>query len=229
MSAHGTRGSGMTWVGRAIRRLEDPALITGRGRFTGDLPAGHWVRFVRSSVAAGTLTKISAPEGAMVITAADLKGVKDITPMLHKFGYKPVGQPVLANGRVRFLGEPVAAVIAPSEEEAEDIADRVELLIEETTPVVDARAALEAGAPQVHAAAPGNVILEGKVKTAEFDSTWNNAQKIIKVEARSRRQNATPMEPRGAHAAYDVSTGRITLTCTAQMPHLTRTAICDVL
>ena len=55
MSAHGTRGSGMTWVGRAIRRLEDPALITGQGRFTADLPATHWVRFVRSPAAAGKI------------------------------------------------------------------------------------------------------------------------------------------------------------------------------
>ena len=134
----------MTWVGRAIRRLEDPALITGQGRFTADLPAAHWVRFVRSPVAAGKLTKISAPKGAMVITAADLKGVKKITPMLHKFNYKPVGQPVLADGVVRFVGEPIAAVVAASEEEAEDIADQVELSIDETTPVTDARAALEA-------------------------------------------------------------------------------------
>ena len=155
--------------------------------------------------------------------------MKKITPMLHKFNYKPVGQPVLADGMVRFTGEPIAAVVAASEEEAEDIADQVELSIDETTPVTDARAALEAGAPQVHAEAPGNVILEGKVKTPDFDAVWNNAHKIVKVEARSRRQNATPMEARSGHAIYDPSTGRVTLTCTTQMPHLTRTAICDVL
>ncbi|HXZ21352.1 MAG TPA: xanthine dehydrogenase family protein molybdopterin-binding subunit [Pseudolabrys sp.] len=229
MSGHGTRGSGMTWVGRAIRRLEDPALITGQGRFTADLSAVHWVRFVRSPIAAGKLIKVSSPKGAMVITAADLAGVKKITPMLHKFSYKPVGQPVLANGKVCFTGEPVAAVVAASEEEAEDFADQVELSIEEATPLTDARAALEPDAPQVHAEAPGNVILEGKVKTPDFDTTWTAAHKIIRVEARSRRQNATPMESRAGHASYDASTGRVTLTCATQMPHLTRTAICDVL
>ncbi len=228
MTAH-TKGSGMTWVGRAIRRLEDPALITGQGRFTADLPAVHWVRFVRSPIAAGKLTKVSAPKGATVITIADLKGVKKITPMLHKFNYRPIGQPVLADGVVRFTGEPIAVVVAAGEEEAEDIADQVELSIDETTPVIDARAALGGGAPQVHAEAPGNIILEAKVKTPDFDAVWNNAHKIIKVEARSRRQNATPMEARGGHAVYDSSTGRVTLTCTTQMPHLTRTAICDVL
>jgi carbon-monoxide dehydrogenase large subunit len=134
----------MTWVGRAIRRLEDPALITGQGRFTADSAAVHWVRFVRSPVAAGKLRNVNAPAGAMVVTAADLKSVKKITPMLHKFNYRPVGQPVLADGTVRFIGEPVAAVVAASEEEAEDIVDRVELSIDEIPPVADARAALEA-------------------------------------------------------------------------------------
>jgi aerobic carbon-monoxide dehydrogenase large subunit len=224
-----TKGSGLKWVGRAIRRLEDPALITGQGRFTADLAAAHWVRFVRSAVAAGKIKKIGAPKDAFVVTAANLKGVKKITPMLHKFNYKPVGQPILADGVVRFVGESVAAVVAASEEAAEDIADLVELAIDETAPVIDARAALAASAPQLHMEAPGNVILEGKFKTPDFDATWKGAEKILKVEARSHRQNATPMEARAGHAAYDAATGRITLTCTTQMPHLTRTAIADLL
>jgi carbon-monoxide dehydrogenase large subunit len=219
----------MTWVGRAIRRLEDPALITGQGRFTADLPATHSVRFVRSPVAAGKLADVRAPAGAMVITAADLDGVKKIMPMLHKFSYKPVGQAPLADGVVRFTGELVAAVVAPTAGEAEDIAERVEISIDETVAVCDARAALKSGAPQIHPEAPGNVILEGTVKTPDFDAAWGAAAKIVTMEARSRRQNATPMEARGAHAAYDPATGRVTLTCTTQMPHLTRTAISDVL
>jgi carbon-monoxide dehydrogenase large subunit len=130
---------------------------------------------------------------------------------------------------VRFVGEPVAAVVAASAAAAEDIADKVELAIDETAPVIDARDALEPSAPQIHAEAPGNVILEGQFKTPGFDGVWNGAHKIVKVEARSRRQNATPMEPRAGHAAYDAATGRVTLTCTTQMPHLMRTAIADVL
>src|SRR5262245_28496217 len=229
MSEHGTRGSGMTWVGRAVRRLEDPTLVTGQGHFTADAPAAHWVRFVRSPVAAGKLAKINVPKGAMVITAGDLKGVKKITPMLHKFSYKPVGQPLLAEGVVRFAGEPVAAVVAPTAAEAEDISEQIELSIDETTAVSDAREALYNGAPRIHAEVPGNIVLEGQVKTPGFDAAWNAAHRIVKVDARSRRQNATPMEPRGGHASYEASSGRVTLTCSTQMPHLTRTAICDVL
>ena len=228
MTAH-TKGSGLKWVGRAIRRLEDPALVQGRGHFTADLPAMHWVRFVRSPVAAGTINSIKAPDGALVIAAADLAGVKKITPMLHKFEYKPVAQPVLAEGVVRFVGEAIAAVVAASEEEAEDIADLVELDIQETKPLVDSRDALVEGAPQIHAVAPGNVILTGRHKTEGFDAVWSSAAKTIKIDARSHRQNATPMEARAGHAAFDTSSGRVTLTCTTQMPHLMRTAIADIL
>jgi carbon-monoxide dehydrogenase large subunit len=227
MTAH-TKGSGLKWVGRAIRRLEDPALVQGRGHFTADLPAVHWVRFVRSPVAVGEINSITKPDGALVITAVDVKGVKPITPMLHNFEYKPVAQSILADGVVRFVGEAVAAVVAASEEEAEDIADLVELDIKERRPLVDARDALRPGAPQIHAVAPGNVILTGKHKTEGFDAVWAGAAKIVRIDARSHRQNATPMEARAGHAVYD-ATGRVTLHCTTQMPHLMRTAIADLI
>ena len=97
-STKGSHGAGLKWVGRAIRRLEDPALVTGQGHFTADLAATHWVRFVRSPNAAGTIDSIKAPDGAMIVTAADLTAVKKITPMLHKFSYKPVAQSILADG-----------------------------------------------------------------------------------------------------------------------------------
>ncbi len=232
MTAHAktqpTKGSGSKWVGRSIRRLEDPALVTGQGRFTADLAAARHVRFVRSPVASGRIDSIEAPAGVLIVTAASLKGVKPIRPMLHKFNYKPVGQPILATDVVRFVGEPVAAVVAASAAAAEDFADQVTLSIKETRPLTDARAALEAGAPLIHADVPGNVVVEGRVKTAEFDGFWSGAHKIVRLEARSRRQNATPMETRAGHAAYEPVTGRITLTCTTQMPHLTRTAIADI-
>ena len=224
-----TKGAGTTWVGRSIRRLEDPALVAGQGNFTADLPAAHWVRFVRSPVASGRIDRIGVPPNATVITAADLAGVKPIKPMLHKFNYVPVMQPILAADVVRFVGEVIAAAVAPSKEEAEDIADLVEVEIAALAPVTDARLALSAGAPTVHSEAPANVIVEGRIKTQDFDATRASAHKLIQFEAHSRRQNATPLEARAGHAAYDAATGRVTLTCTTQMPHLTRTAIADVL
>src|SRR4029077_1215045 len=101
--------------------------------------------------------------------AAALEAVKKILPMLHKFSYKPVGQAPLADGVVRFTGELVAAGVGPTAAGGGDIAERVELSIDETVAVSDARDALKSGAPQIHPEAPGNVILEGKVKTPDFD------------------------------------------------------------
>ncbi|MFZ3360866.1 MAG: xanthine dehydrogenase family protein molybdopterin-binding subunit [Xanthobacteraceae bacterium] len=222
-----TAGSGMTWVGRAIRRLEDPALVTGRGRFTADLPATHHVRFVRSPVASGRIVRISAPDGARMVTAAELAGAGPICPMLHKFDYRPIEQPLLAKDVVRFAGEPVAAVYAPSAAEAEDLADQVEVEIAESPAVIDAQDALSPDAPRVHAT--GNVIVDGRSKTADFDVIAGGAHRRIRLKLRSHRQNATPLEARAAHAAFDPATGRVTLTCTTQMPHLARTAIADIL
>ncbi len=145
-----TAGSGLKWVGRAIRRLEDPALVTGRGRFTADLAASHHLRFVRSPVASGRIVRITAPDGANILTAAELAGARPIRPMLHKFGYQPIEQPLLAKDVVRFVGEPVAAVYAASAAEAEDLAERVDIAIEELPAVIDARAALAPDAPRVH-------------------------------------------------------------------------------
>jgi aerobic carbon-monoxide dehydrogenase large subunit len=224
-----TKGSGLAWVGRSLRRVEDPALLTGRGCFTADLSAAHRVRFVRSSVAAGRIENISIPENANVFTAADLAAVKPISPALHKFGYIPVAQPVLASGFVRFVGEPIAAVVAASEAQAEDIADSVSIEIGEAAPVIDARAALADGAPQVHAEAARNVVVEGKMETPGFNAARKAAHRAVTMEVRSRRQNATPMETRAGHAAFDPVTGRVTLTCATQMPHLMRTAIADLI
>lgn len=228
MTAH-TKGSGTTWVGRSIRRVEDPALVTGQGRFTADLPAVHWVRFVRSPTASGTIARINAPAGAKLITAADLKALKPIQPMLHKFNYVPVGQPILADGVVRYTGEPFAAVYAAAKDEAEDLAEQVEVEITQMPVLIDAAQALADDAPLVHAEAIGNVIVEGQIATPGFGDVWTTAHRIVSVDARSRRQNATPMEARAGHAAYDASNGRVTLTCTTQMPHLMRTAIADII
>jgi aerobic carbon-monoxide dehydrogenase large subunit len=224
-----TKGSGLTWVGRSIRRVEDPALLMGRGRFTADLPAVHRVRFVRSNVAAGRIESIYIPDGASVFTAADLAAVKPIIPALHKFGYVHVAQPVLAAENVRFVGEAIAAVVAATEAEAEDIADDITITISEMPAVIDGRKALCDGAPLVHAQAARNICVEGKVQTPGFAEAHAGAHRRVAVEMRSRRQNATPLEARAGHAAYDPVSERVTLTCATQMPHLMRTAIADLL
>jgi carbon-monoxide dehydrogenase large subunit len=224
-----TRGSGLTWVGRSIRRVEDPALLTGRGRFTADLQATHRARFVRSAVASGRIVNITPPEHGTIFTGADLADVKPIVPALHKFGYVPVAQQVLAKDRVRFVGEPVAVALATTEAEAEDIADGVVVGVDENNPVTDALSALADGAPRVHDEVLNNIIVAGKFETPDAASTRQAARHVITVEVRSRRQNATPMEGRAGHAVFDPATNRVTLTCATQMPHVLRTGIADLI
>ena len=221
-----TAGSGMKWVGQAIRRVEDPALVRGRGRFTADLPAAHHVRFVRSPVAAGRLVRISAPDGVRLIRAADL-AARPIRPMLHKFNYRPIEQPILAHEVVRFVGEPIAAVFAPTAADAEDAADHVEVEFAELPAVRETHDALSPDAPAVHEF--GNVVVDARFETSEFQRAYVAARHHFSLVVQSHRQNATPLETRAAHAAFDPACGRVTLTCTTQMPHLTRTAIADIL
>jgi carbon-monoxide dehydrogenase large subunit len=221
-----TAGSGLKWVGRAIRRLEDPALVRGDGRFTADLAADHFVRFVRSPIASGRILRITAPDDVTLIKAADL-GARPIRPMLHKFNYRPIAQPILAADVVRFVGEPVAAVIARTSAQADDSADRVELEIAELPSVREAVRAMAADAPAVHDT--GNIVVDAQFTTANFNNSLAKAPRRVRISAQSCRQNATPLEARAAHAAFDAKSGRTTLTCTTQMPHLTRTAIADIL
>ncbi len=153
------------WVGRSIRRVEDPALVRGDGRFTADLPAALWVRFVRSPVASGTLRQVVAPPGGLVFTAADLAGVRPIRPMLDGFDYVPIAQPVLADGTVRYVGDLIAAAVANSSAQAEDLADAVVLSIDAAPCVTDARAALADAAPRVHAGMADNVVVRAAMET----------------------------------------------------------------
>ena len=228
MSNAPTSKPATTWVGRSIRRFEDSALVQGRGQFTADLPADLAVRFVRSGVASGRIVAITVPEGADVLTAKDLAGVGRIKPILHRPDYVAVAQPVLADGHVRFVGEPIAAVLAPTAAEAEDVVDQVLVEIEDCEPVVDVLAAQAPDAPRVHAGTQHNVLVEGRIKTTGVDAAFASATHVVEIELVSRRQSAMPLEARAAHAAFDARTGRVTLTCSTQSPHVMRTAIAEL-
>jgi carbon-monoxide dehydrogenase large subunit len=220
----------MSWIGRSLRRFEDPALLLGRGRFTADVARGSAaVRFVRSAVARGRIKAIRKPEGALVFTAADLAGVKPIRPLLHRPDYIALAQPPLAGLRVNHVGEALAVVVAEDAAQAEDLAEQVEAEIEPEEAVVDVDAALEPSAPRVHADAPGNVIVESVLRTPGLQAAFAQAAEVIELDLRSRRQSAMPMEPRGGHAAWDEASRRVTLTCSVQMPHMLRTGIADAL
>jgi carbon-monoxide dehydrogenase large subunit len=120
-------------------------------------------------------------------------------------------------------------VIAATREEAEDIAEQVFVDIDVEDAVVDLDDALEHGAALVHSHAAGNILVEGRVETKGFAEAIAAGAAVVEIDVRSRRQNATPLEGRGGHAAFDRRTGRVTLTCSTQMPHMLRTGIADCL
>ena len=220
----------MSWIGRPVPRLEDPVLVRGEGSFVADGAANaKAIRFVRSPVACGKIIKIERPKDAWIITAADLEGVKPICPILHRRDYVPVSQPILATDRIKYVGEPIAAVIADTPELAEDIAENVFVDIDPGEPVVDVDQALEANAALVHDNAPGNILVDGIIKTDGADDAFQNASQVVEVDIRSRRQAALPLETRGAYASYDCTSQRVTLRVSAQMPHMLRTGLADVL
>ncbi len=221
--------AGSLWVGRSIRRVEDGTLLIGDGRFTSDLRTDLHVKFVRSPRAAGRILRISIPSGVRGFALSDLGDVNPITPVLYRPDYQSIGQSLLADGEVKFVGEPIVALVAESAAEAEDHCDLVEVDIEPLAAVVHMRDAVAEGARLVHGDTRGNVIVEGNIATPGVEDAFAASHEVVELDVRSGRQAALPLEPRAAHAAFDKSTGRVTLTCSTQNPHIVRTGVADAL
>ena len=188
-----------------------------------------YLRFVRSPVAHGRILSIETPHGVTVFTGEDLAEVRPVRPLLHRKDYRPIDQPVLARDRVRFLGEPVAVVVASSPEEAEDVADRTFVDFDPMAHVIGATEAVRRGAPDVHDHVPGNVVVDARLETSGVDEAFRNAEAVIEFDLRSRRESAMPLEARGSVASYERRSGRITLTSSIQASHVVRTVIADLL
>jgi aerobic carbon-monoxide dehydrogenase large subunit len=220
----------MRWVGRPLPRYEDPILLQGRGRYTADLAWGaRMLRFVRSPVARGRILTVNAPPEVPIITAAALGDVKPICPRLDRPDYVAVAQPILAYERVNYVGEPIAAVIADTAAQAEDLAEQVTVEIATESPVVTLDEALARGAPLVHDAAVQNTLIDARFETPGIAAALVAAHQVVEFTFTSGRQAAVPLETRGAVAAYEPVTGRVILSASTQMPHLLRTGIADAL
>ena len=227
----------MRWTGRRLRRFEDPALVRGLGRFVADVvdrhPGALHAAFVRSSVPAGVIRSIEAPPDATVLTGASFPGIGTICARLDRPDFVALETPVLAADAVRHPGEPVALAVAGSRAEAEDLAEQVFVDIDPAEPVLDTTSATDPAAPTVHAGLDmpmgNNVVLDARFATDEVDAAFEAADEIVELEIRAHRQNALPIETRGALAAHDPATGRTTLTAANQMPHMLRTALADIL
>ncbi|HKM62601.1 MAG TPA: xanthine dehydrogenase family protein molybdopterin-binding subunit [Acidisphaera sp.] len=206
-------------IGQPVSRKEDPVLLRGQGRYTADidLPEQAWAVMVRSRIAHGALRGIDTeaaramPGVLAVLTAADLQaaGIGSLPsglPWKSRDGsdmHRPPQFP-LATDRVRFVGEPVAAVIAATLQQAKDAAEAVVPDIEAMPAATTVDAAVAEGAPLVHDTVPGNVAVDFHYgDTAKVDAAFARAAHVVRLSIRNNRVVVCAMEPRAAVGAWE--------------------------
>ncbi|SDC99090.1 xanthine dehydrogenase family protein molybdopterin-binding subunit [Belnapia rosea] len=219
-------------VGASLRRKEDARFLHGRGRYVGDIaPRGLLeVAFLRSPVAHARLTGIGKPEGAeeRVFAAADLPEIGPIRANSALPGFRASDQPALATGKLRHVGEPIAACLAASRAEAEDLAAACRLDYEPLPAVADMLTARAPGTPLIHEHWPDNAFLETRRDEDLSDLDAVAAAKVVR-RLRTARQSMAPLEGRGVLAEWDPRLEQLILTSSTQMPHVTKTGLAECL
>ena len=227
-----------TGIGAAVRRKEDHRFITGKGRYTDDInrPGQAHAYFLRSPHAHAKIKSLDVQDaktkpGVLAILtgddiAADKVGGLICGWMIHSKDGSPMKagpHPALAQGKVRYVGDHVAVVIAETVGEAKDAAEAIKIEYEVLPAEVDTASAQRQGAAVIHDVAPDNTVyrwhLGDKAKT---DAAFAAAKHVTKIDLTNNRLAPNPMEPRAAIGEYDSGDGVFTLYTTSQNPHVAR-------
>ena len=222
-------------IGAPVRRKEDFRFLTGAGHYTDDInrPGQLCAYILRSPHAHAEIAGIDtgkasgAPGVSAVFTAADLQvgglpcgwlvNSKDGSPMVEP------PHPLLATGKVRHVGDPVALVIADTLEQAKDAAELIEVSYNPLPAVVAADDAIEPGKPQLFDNAPHNICFDWHLgDKAAVDLAFTQAHHVTRLDIINNRLVSDPMETRAAIGEYDRATGDYTLYTTSQDPHVIR-------
>ncbi len=230
-------------VGQPVRRTEDPALVQGRGCYTDDisLPGQAYAVLVRSTIAHGVLRGVDTeaakgmPGVLAVLTAADLAGyggLKTALPLKNRDGspihYVP--RPALTSDKVRFVGDPVACVIAETVNQAKDAAEAVMLDIEPLPVVLTPAEAEKPGAPLLFDEIANNIALDYHYgDTDKVNEAFAKAKHVTRLETANQRMIVASMEPRAAIGEYDPAAEKWTLHAPSQGVHAMKTVLMDVL
>ena len=217
------------WIGEPVTRLEDRPLVTGRGRFAGDIDFPHQLhmRMVRSSYAHGELKSIDASaalgiEGVVAVWTA--QDVAELPPIDFREGsiekLAPFRQPVLAASRVRYVGEPIAAVFAEDPYVAEDAAELVLVDVDELDPLLDATALPSEFLPGHQSEA--TVCRQG---FGDVDAAFREAYAVVALDLSVGRHSGVPLETRGAIGRYDAARDVLELHGAAKVPHRNRESL----
>jgi CO/xanthine dehydrogenase Mo-binding subunit len=223
----------MSFVGRSVPRLEDRPLVTGRGRFAADVAFAQMLhmRVVRSAYAHGRIVSIDAgatlalPGVVAVWTFADVADIPPIDFRLTRIeGLTPYRQTILARQRVRYVGEPIAAVLATDAYLAEDAADLVHVEIEELPVILDA------------SATPGEFDDGRSTEPAIVEKSYGDvaaalrdAHAVVELDLVIGRHSGVPIETRGAIARYDAANDVLEMHGAAKVPHWNRDNIARML
>jgi carbon-monoxide dehydrogenase large subunit len=227
-----------TGIGASVKRKEDIRFITGKGHYLDDInrPGQAYAYFLRSPHAHATIDKIDVSEamkspGVVAVftgddIAADKVGGLPCGWMIHSKDGSPMkagAHPALAQGRVRYVGDHVAVVIADTYVQARDAAEKIEVNYGELPAMIDPAKAASPGQPQLHDAAPNNTIYNWHLgDKAATDAAFASAAHVTKLDLVNNRVIPNAMEPRAAFGDYDSGTDVITLYTTSQNPHVAR-------
>lgn len=225
-------------IGASSKRREDIRFLTGQGRYTDDLNlhGQAYVHFLRSDVAHGILKGVDTnaaaemPGVVRIFTGADFEGVGGVPcgwQVTDKHGepMQEPAHPVLAQGKVRYVGDAIAAVVAETADQARNAAEAIELDIEELPAVVDMKEAVKDGATKVHDDLTSNLCYDwGFVEEnkPQVDAAFEAAAHVTTLELVNNRLSPNPMEPRVAVGDYNPGTDDSTLYTTSQNPHVIR-------
>jgi aerobic carbon-monoxide dehydrogenase large subunit len=224
-----------TGIGAPERRKEDARFLTGRGTYTDDInrPGQVYAFILRSPHAHAEIKGIDtakakvAPGVLAVFTGADMQvGGLPCGWLIHSKDGSPMAEPphpVLAQGKVRHIGDPVAVVIAETRSQAKDAAELIAIDYKTLPAVVSADEALKPGAPQLHEQAKGNLCYDWHLgDKAAVDAAFAKAAHVTKLDIVNNRLVPNAMEPRAAIGEFDRATGEYTLYTTSQNPHVIR-------
>jgi len=223
----------MGFVGRSVPRLEDRPLVTGRSAFVADISFPHQLhmRVVRSPVAHGRVVAIDASAAralAGIIAVWTSSDVADVPPIDFRLsgieGLLPYRQPILAHDRVRYVGEPVAAVFATDPYVAEDAADLVALKIDELLPVLTAD-----GPPGEFEPSRLTEAAVIEKRYGDMEQAFREAHAVVELTLDIGRHSGVPIETRGAIAIYDASRDILDMYGAAKVPHWNRDNIARML
>ncbi len=217
------------WIGASLPRREDRRHLLGQGVFAADLTAPGMLElaFLRSPVAHGRITALHRPAGAPVFAAGEIGPLTLLPAGPDMPGFRQAPYPPLADGVVRFVGQPIAACLGENRGAVEDLVARCEADIATLPALRDVAAALTPGAPLLHPGWADNAYGSGQVKGGDVASL--DAPLKIRRRLSLGRQSAAPMEPRAMLAVPDRRTGELVLHISSQGPHTLRHALAAML